>query len=109
MDLRSKQQWDKFVELYQKSGLSKADYLRSQKITDGQYYYYAKFHRNKIQAADSVTSMPVVQKQNFIPMISKKEFKIKINDSIGLTFDSLPEPVWMANLIKSIGDLHATV
>ena len=42
-------------------------------------------------------------------MVTKKEFKIKINDTIGLTFESLPEPIWMANLIKSIGDLHATV
>ena len=109
MDLRSKQNWDKLVELYQKSGLSKADFFRSQKITEGQYYYYAKFHRNKIQAQDLSTTLPMVQKSNFIPMVSQKEFKITINNSIGLTFDSLPEPIWIANLIKSIGNFNVTV
>lgn len=109
MDLRSKQNWEKLIELYQKSGLTRPDFLRSQKISDSQYYYYAKFHRNKIQAQESAMAMPVVHKSNFIPIVSQKEFKIKINDSIGLTFDSLPEPTWMANLIKSIGDFHAAV
>ena len=107
MDLRSKQNWGKLIELYQKSGLTKAEFLRSQKITEGQYYYYAKFHRNKIQ--ESTNSLPVIHKTNFIPMVSQKEFKIKINNSILLTFDSLPEPIWMANLIKSVGDFHAAV
>lgn len=109
MDLRLKQNWDNFIERYEKSGLSRADFLRSQKITEGQYYYYAKFHRNKIQAQESSTTLPVVQKSNFIPMVSQKEFKITISNSIGLTFDSLPEPIWIANLIKSIGNFNATV
>lgn len=109
MDLRLKQNWDNFIERYEKSGLTRADFLRSQKITEGQYYYYAKFHRNKIQAQESATTLPVVQKSNFIPMVSQKEFKITINNSIGLTFDSIPEAVWIANLIKSIGNFNATV
>ena len=91
MDLRSKQNWEKLIELYQKSGLTKAEFLRTQKMTEGQYYYYAKFHKNKIQAQKPAIVLPVVHKSSFISMISQKEFKIKINDSIGLTFDSIPE------------------
>lgn len=109
MNLRSKQTWDNFIERYQKSGLTRADFLRSQKITESQYYYYAKFHRNKVQPQESTNTLPVVQKSNFIPMVSQKEFRITINNSIGLTFDSIPEAIWLANLIKSIGNFNATV
>lgn len=109
MNLRLKENWDQFIELYQKSGLTKADFCRSQKVTESQFYYYIKFHRGKNEHEAATSGSAIEKKSNFIPVAIQKEFKIKINDSIGLTFESLPEPAWMASLIKFMGNDHAAI
>jgi len=107
MKLKSKQEWLAFLELRRKSGLNTTEFCKTQKISSSMFYYYANLHKDN---TSNTQSMPAVQKQsNFISISTKKEFKIKINDSIGLTFDSPPEATWIANLIKSIGDYHAAV
>lgn len=108
MDLRSKQNWLNFLEQWNKSGLSKADFCKLKKITLSTFYYYAKRHRDLPSKSASLT--PSVPKQSlFIPVASKKEFKIKINDSVSLAFEAAPDASWMASFIKSFGDYHAAV
>jgi hypothetical protein len=106
-NLRGKDSWKEFMELYKRSGLSRAEFCRSQKITEGKYYYYSKLHRVKDEHA--VTAGQTVKKSNFIGLAANKEFKIKINDTTELSFETLPEPAWMASLIKFIGNSHATL
>ena len=108
MDLRVKQNWRNFLELFLKSGMTKADYCRSQKMHPSKFYYYAKLHREA--ATKPLNGTQAISKQsNFVPMAIKKDFKIKINDSITLSFEAAPDASWMASFIKSFGISHATI
>lgn len=108
MDLKSKHNWLNFLELWSKSGLTKADFCKSKKITVSKFYYYAKRHRD-LPVKSATVPHSSSKHSLFIPIASKKEFKIKINDSVGLTFESAPDASWMANFIKSFGEYHAAV
>jgi len=101
MDLKVKQNWQKFFDLYLKSGLTKADFCRSQKIAQSKFFYFAKLHR------ESSASKPSSPSNLFLPVVSKKDFTIKINNKVELSFESLPDAIWMASFIKSLGDAHA--
>lgn len=108
MDLKSKQNWLHFLELFSKSGQTKADFCKSKKITLSTFYYYAKRHRD-LPTKSAMAVQGSSKKSLFIPIVSKKEFKIKINESVSLTFDAAPDALWMASFIKSFGDYHAAV
>ena len=101
MDLKVKQNWLHFYDLYLKSGLTKADFCRSQKIAQSKFFYLAKLHR------DSSTPKQSSPSNLFMPVVSKKDFTIKINNKVELAFESIPDALWMANFIRSLGDTHA--
>lgn len=101
MNLKVKQNWERFFDLYLKSGLSKADFCRSQKMLPSKFFYYAKLHR---EAAPKKTSSA---SNLFLPVSEKKDFKIKINGTVEICFESTPDALWMANFINSLGGVHA--
>lgn len=101
MDLKVKQNWQHFYDLYLKSGLTKADFCRSQKIAQSKFFYFAKLHREPSSSKQSSSS------NLFLPVVSKKDFVIKINNKVELSFESLPDALWMANFIRSLGETHA--
>ena len=99
MDLRLKQNWQQLFEQYLKSGLSKAEFCRSQKIPSHTFFYYQKLHGGDNQnKSDFKTSTSL-----FIPLTNKKDFKIKINNSLALSFETVPDASWMADFVKSLG------
>lgn len=108
MDLKSKQNWLNFLDLWSKSGQTKTEFCKSKKITASKFYYYAKRHRDLANKSTIATHSSPKQSL-FIPVTSKKEFKIKINESVSLTFEAAPDALWMASFIKSFGDYHAAV
>ena len=108
MDLKSKQNWLNFLDLWRKSGQTKEEFCKSKKITSSKFYYYAKRHRD-LSAKSTISSLSAPKQSLFIPVSSKKEFKIKINESVSLTFEVAPDASWMASFIKSFGDYHATI
>jgi hypothetical protein len=108
MDLKSKQNWLNFLDLWSKSGQTKAEFCKSKKITASKFYYYAKRHR-VLPSKPTIAAHSTHKQSLFIPVTSKKEFKIKINESVSLTFEAAPDALWMASFIKSFGDHHATV
>jgi hypothetical protein len=101
MDLKVKQNWQHFYDLYLKSGLTKVDFCRSQKLTQSRFFYFAKLHRDPSPSKQSSSS------NLFLPLVSKKDFTIKINNKVELSFESIPDARWMANFVKSLGDAHA--
>ena len=107
MKLKSKQEWLVFLELHRKSGLNITEFCKTQKITSSMFYYYAKLHKTTTSSTQ-IPKIDLPKQSTFISLTTKKEFKIKLNDAISLTFDSLPEATWMANFVKSFGGHHAT-
>ena len=101
MDLKVKQNWQHFFDLYLKSGLTKTDFCRTQKMTPSRFFYFAKLHRDSSHPKQSSSS------NLFLPLVSKKDFMIKINNKVELSFETLPDAHWMANFVKSLGDAHA--
>jgi hypothetical protein len=104
MNFKLKQNWLNFVDLYSKSGMTKADFCRSQKIPAHTFFYYQKFHgtiKNSFPRSEQSVA-PL-----FVPLTEKKEFRIRINNSVSLSFDSVPEASWMASFVKSLGETHA--
>jgi len=108
MDLKSKQNWQHFLDLWSKSGQTKMEFCKSKKIAVSKFYYYAKLHRD-LSSKSTILPHSTPKKSLFIPVTSKKEFKIKINESVSLTFEAAPDALWMASFIKSFGDHHAAV
>lgn len=108
MNLKSKQKWLNFLDLYRKSGLSKPDFCKLHKFSVSKFYHYAKLHR-ELPVKSLVALRPAPKQSLFIPLSTKKEFKIKINESVSLTFEAAPDALWMASFIKSFGEHHASV
>lgn len=103
MDLKVKQNWQHLYDQYLKSGSTKAEFCKSQKIPQHTFFYYQKFHGtvNQTSAREDRSS------KLFIPVTEKKEFKIKVNNSITLSFELLPEASWMANFVNALGETCA--
>lgn len=102
MNPKVKPNWPAILELYRKSGLSQADFCRSQKISRSSFSYHAKLH-------DSDSSGPTSQRSlsPFVSVREKQEFKLKINESLVLSFDTLPDATWLSSFVKSLGGEHA--
>ena len=104
MDLRVKQNWQQLFEQYLKSGFSKAEFCRSQKIPSHTFFYYQKLHGEGHQIKSDFKPSTAL----FIPLTEKKDFKIKINNSLSLSFESVPDASWMADFVKSLGVANAS-
>jgi len=99
MDLRQKSNWQQLMDQYRKSGLTKAEFCRSQKIPAPTFFYYQKLHRS--------TRPPQETSQLFVPLTDTKDLTVRINDSITLCFESTPDATWMARLVLALGDARA--
>ncbi len=101
MDLRLKSHWQQLMDQYRKSGLTKAEFCRSQKIQSHTFYYYQKLHQSPPAQTPSKAS------QLFVPVVEKCNFAIRINDTLNLSFETIPDAVWMANFVRSLGETYA--
>jgi hypothetical protein len=101
MDLKLRSNWQQLMDRYRRSGLTKAEFCKSQKIPAHSFFYYQKFHRS------SQSQLPQKTSQLFIPLVEKKEFTLRINNAISLSFEEVPDALWMASFVKSLGELHA--
>ena len=102
MNPKVKPNWPAVFDHFRKSGLSKADFCRTHKISLSSFSYQSKLHAREQQF------LPVVHNSSsFISVREKQEFKLKINDSLTLSFDSLPDATWLSSFVKSLGGDHA--
>jgi hypothetical protein len=101
MDLKLRSNWQQLMDQYRKSGLTKTDFCRSQRIPVYTFFYYQKLHRSTLPEVPQKTS------QLFIPLVEKKDFTIRINNSISLSFEAAPDAAWMAKFVMALGDTHA--
>lgn len=104
MDLKVKQNWQHLYDQYLKSGMTKADFCKSQKIPQHTFFYYQKFHSTIGQPS---TLIDHHSSKLFVPVTEKKEFTIKVNNSITLSFELLPEASWMARFVNALGETCA--
>ena len=103
MELKVKQNWQHLYDQYLKSGMTKADFCRSQKIPSHTFFYYQNLHGNVNQNPDREDGPSKL----FVPVTERKEFKIKVNNSSTLSFELLPEASWMANFVNALGETCA--
>ena len=107
--VKSKEYWKRFVDLYSQSGLSKIEFCRRHQISSVKFYHWCNYFRpdlkvlgpdNKvIKKSDSDLFLPVKR-----PV--QNNIKIKLQNGVELEFLSVPDASWMANLIKDIGRTH---
>jgi len=91
--------WKKFINEYERSGLSKSQFCKSKKLKNHQFYYWCSKLRPDLNISQTPTSDKV-----FIPLKDevKKSIKIELGGGTKLTFDHIPDPSWFAKLIKSM-------
>lgn len=104
---KSSKFWNKVIEGYESSGLSKAEYCKNQKLPANKFYYWC------IKLRPDLKSSPLgnqSSKSEFIPFKATKvesPFTIIFNSGPELKFNSLPDPVWIANLISFAANVDA--
>ena len=102
MNPKVKPNWPAILELYRKSGLSAADFCRTQKISPSSFSYHAK-----LRASEASSSSPRRSSNPFVSLQEKQEFKLKINDSLTLSFETLPDATWLSKFVSSLGGDNA--
>ena len=103
MNPKVKPHWPSVLDHFRKSGLSRAEFCRTHKLSCSSFAYQAKLHGSKALVPVSQAS-PL---SSFISVRERSEFKLKINDSFTLSFDSLPDATWLSTFVKSLGGEHA--
>ena len=103
MDLSSKENEVKIVELFKNSSLSQAQFCKSHNVSKWTLYRLLKADRESTLAAKRT------DKSLFIPVHAKKDFKIKINDSTTVSFESIPDAKWLAGFVKYLGEQNASI
>ena len=97
--------WKKMISNYEQSNLKKAEFCKQNRLVVSQFYYWCSKLRpdlnipnNSIRnTSENSLFLPVKKDRN------EKGFQIILNDT-KLSFDSLPEPSWLASLLKSMGE-----
>ena len=97
--------WEKIIKAFANSNLSKRDFCNSKDIPKNKFYYWCnkirpdlKSELHNTRGADSP----------FLPVKTKKIEKplsVTINSKINLSFESLPDPAWLASLIINSGTI----
>ena len=103
MDLSLKENQVKIVELFKNSGLSQAQFCKSHNVSKWTLYRLLKMDRESTQAVKRT------DKSLFIPVHAKKDFKIKINDSTSVSFETTPDAKWLASFVKYLGEHNASI
>jgi hypothetical protein len=103
MTPKVKPNWPTIFAHFRKSGLSRAKYCRIHKLSPSSFAYHAKSHKAHVPDQHLKSS-----NASFIEVRERgTEFKLKINDSLTLSFESLPEASWLSAFVQSLGVDHA--
>lgn len=86
-------QWKKTIDHFSQSGLSQVKYCQQYNLIAHQFYYW----REKFSKKESKQLSPLIR------VTAKTEVNGK-GDRLG--HDSLPDPTWVAKLIKAIYEIH---
>jgi hypothetical protein len=103
---KSSEFWKRMINVYSESNLSKANFCNENKLHKEQFYYWC----NKLRP--DLKTLPNTNKSNsslFLPVkTSQKEkiFSIILTNGMKISFDSLPDPSWIASLIISVDNLY---
>lgn len=95
--------WKKHLKAWAHSGLSQKNYCHSHGLNAGTFSAYkAKFKNNERFDAneDKISALT----NPFISLSAKESttFSIKLANDFLLTFDELPDPIWMGKLLEVI-------
>lgn len=91
--------WSKHIKEQAKSGMSQSGYCRLNDLNIKTFYSQkVKISKLKITEVNNAQSLflPFQQASN------KNEFSIKLNSGVELKFDSLPDPVWISQVISAM-------
>ena len=101
MTPKVKPHWPSVIDQFRKSGLSRAEFCRIHKLSPSSFAYQAKICEVQVPPSALKVKGPSA---SFISVRERgPEFKLKINDSLILSFDSLPEASWPSVFVRSFG------
>jgi len=108
---RSREQWERIINLYAQSGQTKADFCRQQKISVLRFYYWCNLLRPDVKSffQESNTVLKKHDEDFFIPIKTPpttSNVRIKLQNGIELEFLSMPDSTWMATFICNLGCQH---
>ena len=95
---RSKEQWLSLFQQHADSGLSAAEFCKQHELCDKHF----SLRKKQLLAANFI---PVIVKPKKEKMISIPEKKMSVQcrlDSCVLQFESLPDVIWLSQLIKAL-------
>jgi len=98
--------WQKIIGVYEKSNLSKTEFCKEYNLPISRFYYWCGKLRPNLKSENHVN---VSRKSSFLPIKTtsiEKSFCLTLSGGMEVHFDPLPEPTWLAKLIKSLGELH---
>lgn len=98
--------WKKIIKTYAESNLSKSDFCNENKIHKGQFYYWCTKLRPDLKTKPGISKL---NSSLFLPVKTnnkEKFFSLTLSNGIKISFDSLPDPSWIANLIISVDNMH---
>jgi len=105
---RSREQWERIINLYAQSGQTKADFCRQQKISVLRFYYWCNLLRPDFKSFSQQSS--TVKKKNdenlFLPVktpLKTGNVRIKLQNGMELEFLSIPDSTWMATFVCNLG------
>ena len=103
---RSPSSWEKIIKHYEQSNLGKAEFCNKQNLRPSLFYYWCSKLRPDLKSKINVSR---AKESLFLPIkTTKKEksFSISLRNGIEIKFDSLSDPLWIAKLLKSVGELN---
>lgn len=96
--------WKYHIENAKKNGVSKAEYCKSNKLSEKQFYYWQRkladnnIKKTKEEKKESkFIQVKVKEKDN-----NSSEIIMKLPHGVTLEGNKYPEPKWVANLLLSI-------
>lgn len=97
MSKRTPAEWQQLIEQQQASGLTAAEFCRQQNINT-KYFYLRRQRLSKINNdAAFVIAKPAKE------IADKQAVNMQLNiGACGLTFNTPPQPQWLAELIKAL-------
>ena len=103
MTPKVKPNWPSVFDHFRKSGLTRAEYCRTHKLSRSSFAYHAKIHETSAPAESVKGSSP-----SFISVRERgPEFKLRINETLTLSFETLPDASWLSTFVKFLGVDHA--
>lgn len=100
----STKNWVKILSDFENSGLSKKKFTQKIGISHHCLYYYMKKLRPDLISKENSNKI----KPKFIPLkpSEKKSITLILQNGSKISFESVPNPKWLGEFIKSIGSCH---